>query len=347
VRGHIPEEVRNLIIVPDGPLHYLPFETLDLSGKYLIEEFAVSYAPSAAVLAELGVRNDQEAGQHRADIALFADPELNPAILSKNGANSTGGWMRALYVDEGLQISPIPSSAAEARAVARYADRASEIYTGEQASERRVKSERLDRFRIIHFATHGLVSRQSPARSALVLSSGEGGEDGFLQAREIYNLRLASDLVVLSACQTARGRLLAGEGVEGLARAFLYAGARSVVASLWDVNDERATRFMESFYRYLSEGKSKSEALRAAKLDFLSHASAAPRDWAAFVLIGDASRKVAIGAGKSGSSSWLLLGALTLPLAALVAAFIYRIRVKRRAPTARPERDSILKPGFQ
>jgi CHAT domain-containing protein len=348
VRGHIPEEVRNLIIVPDGALHYLPFETLDVSGKYLIEEFAVSYAPSAAVLAELGARNDQETGQDRADIALFADPELRPAMLAENGANSSGGWMRALYVDEGLQISPIPSSAAEARAVARYADGASEIYTGPKASERRVKSERLDRFRIIHFATHGLVSHQSPARSALVLSSGEEGEDGFLQAREIYNLRLASDLVVLSACQTARGRVLAGEGVEGLARAFLYAGARSVVASLWDVNDEQATRFMESFYRYLSEGKSKSEALRAAKLDFLNGApSAAPRDWAAFVLIGDASRKVAIGAGKSGSRPWLLLGVLTLPLAALVVAFIYRIRTKRRATTARPERDSILKPGFR
>jgi CHAT domain-containing protein len=146
-------------------------------------------------------------------------------------------------------------------------------------------------------------------------------EDGFLQAREIFRLELDSDLVVLSACQTARGQILAGEGVQGLAQAFFHAGARSVVASLWNVNDERTATFMEAFYRHLADGQSKASALRAAKLDLLRDGStSAPRYWAPFILIGEADAPVTI----SGEpwwrrrDHWLLLG-LGLSLLALTA----------------------------
>jgi CHAT domain-containing protein len=188
-----------------------------------------------------------------------------------------------------------------------------------------VKEGGIDRFRVLHFATHGLVSERAPYRSALVLARADG-EDGFLQAREIYGLRLRSDLVVLSACQTARGSVIQGEGVESLAGAFLHAGARSVVASLWNVNDERTATFMEAFYRHLAAGQPSAAALRAAKLELLADpATASPRVWAAFVLIGDGSRPVPIGTPPS-RRGWVLAGCV---LAAVVLAFLLRRRVLR------------------
>ncbi|HWP41786.1 MAG TPA: CHAT domain-containing tetratricopeptide repeat protein, partial [Blastocatellia bacterium] len=272
ITARLATGIDRLIIIPDGPLHYLPFEILirEAQSRYLLEDFTISYAPSATVLAQLTGKGSGVNGLSRADLVLFADPLLASDLLAQGGTPASTGLMRALYEDEGLQVSPIPFSASEAKVVGRHAGPGSAIYTGIDASESRLKTDRLDRYRIIHFATHGLVSQQRPARSALVLASGDGdGEDGFLQAREIYGLSLASDLVVLSACQTALGRVLAGEGVEGLARAFFYAGAKSVVASLWDVRDEATAKFMEVFYRHLSEGEPKAEALRKAKLEMI------------------------------------------------------------------------------
>jgi CHAT domain-containing protein len=158
-------------------------------------------------------------------LLLLANPSIAPAMMAQNAPQSSVEWSRALYTNEGLQISPIPASAVEAAVIGRYGGPGSLVYTGTEASEHRIKTDRLDRFRIIHFATHGLVSQQRPMRSALVLATTEGdNEDGFLQAREIYNLKLASDLVVLSACQTARGKVLRAEGIEGLARDFFMPG---------------------------------------------------------------------------------------------------------------------------
>src|SRR5262249_40465538 len=121
------------------------------------------------------------------------------------------------------------------------------------------------------------------------------GENGLLQAREIYRLRLASDLVTLSACQTARGRVLPGEGVQGLAQAFFHAGARSVLASLWDVSDRRTSDLMSGFYARPARGDPKADALRSAKLDMLRREpNLAPRYWAAFVLLGDPAGKISL-----------------------------------------------------
>jgi CHAT domain-containing protein len=226
----------------------------------------------------------------------------------------TSQWTRALYEQEGLRVSSIPFSNAEAKSVMRRAGPGSRLFTGEEASEQRAKTEQLNRFRVIHFATHGLISQQAPLRSALVLAAGKaGGEDGFLQAREVCQLRLSCDLVVLSACRTARGRVLSGEGVEGLASAFFYAGAKSVVASLWDVTDAGTATFMTSFYDHLAKGRSKSEALREAKLDLLRNPETAqPRHWSPFVLIGEGTRMVPIGLGTTQGRErfWVLVGVL-------------------------------------
>ena len=311
----IARGVTRLVVVPDGVLYELPFETLEgPSGRFLIEDFTVSYAPSATVLAELRDPG-RGAASDRADMLVVADPASASAASEAPGERLA----RSLYEDERLSVGPIPSTRTEAEAIARLARPGSLIFTGADASERNVKAARLDGFRVLHFATHGLVSERAPYRSALVLAHGAGdGEDGFLQAREIYRLKLRADLVVLSACQTARGAALGGEGVQSLARAFMHAGARSVVASLWNVNDERTAVFMERFYGHLAGGATKADALRSAKLEMLADpATASPRTWAAFVLVGEASEPVPIGAPRRWG--WWLAGAAALALGAFAA----------------------------
>jgi CHAT domain-containing protein len=337
--------VDSLVIVPDDALHYLAFETLiqdagsvadrqasneRTTPAYLLENFTISYSPSATVLAELAVSASAAPMAERASMAVFADPALASVLLAENSA-MPASVAQSLYAEEGLQVSRIPFSASEAQAIERYAGPGSKIYTGAEASESRVKADHLNRFRVIHFATHGLISQQKPARSALVLAPGEY-EDGFLQVREIYELKLESDLVVLSACQSARGQILAGDGIRGLAQAFLHAGARSVVASLWDVNDAGTALFMDAFYRHLADQKSKAETLRAAKIEMLRQSpTSSPRYWAAFILIGEANDRVPVGrTGLFGGWMWAVAG---LSLVALAAMFFVLRKVKRRRPS--------------
>lgn len=297
IRLLLGDHVHRLVIAPDGILFYLPFETLPTDDgarpRYLLEDYTISYTPSATVLGEL--RAPAPTQRTAASVLVLADPIESPD--SDNRSQSTERVLRALYNDEHLTVTPLPATRAEAEAIARYVPTASKVVTGREASERWLKSTDVGRYSVMHFATHGLVSARAPSRSALVLSHAPGdGEDGFLQAREIYQMRLSCDLVVLSACQTARGESTPGDGVQGLAQAFLHAGARSVVASLWNVNDERTATFMAAFYRHLAEHGSRAEALRAAKLDLLAQSStAAPRFWAPFVLIGEDVGPVQIG----------------------------------------------------
>lgn len=296
IRDRIGPGVARLVVVPDGVLYELPFETLPIetgdgaAPRFLIEDFAVSYAPSATVLSELSAPGWAPDAPGRADMFVLADP-----VSERTEPGSVPDRLvRVLYEDERLAIAPVPSTRVEADAISRYAQSGSSVLTGADATERRVKEGGLDRYRVLHFATHGLVSERAPYRSALVLGGGEG-EDGFLQVREIYRLRLRTDLVVLSACQTARAGALDGDGVQSLAVAFLHAGARSVVASLWNVNDDRTAVFMEAFYRHLATGESKTDALRRAKLELIADpATSSPRIWAPFVLVGEASRPVPI-----------------------------------------------------
>jgi len=153
--------------------------------------------------------------------------------------------------------------------------------------EEAVKGESLDRYRYIHFATHGILDEQHPARSGLALSAAAGKEDGILQVNEIADLRLHADLVTLSACNTGLGELVSGEGMLGLVRAFLYAGASSVAVSLWNVNDAATAALMKDFYRGLSRGLQSDRALRRAKIELLHQDNAVwrhPHYWAAFEL---------------------------------------------------------------
>lgn len=295
-----------LVIVPDGALHRLPFEALLLPGAaaqgdlrrlpYLIRRFAISYAPSASILA--GLQNEQREAAPKAFIA-FGDP-----VYAGRAEGVIASPLRAASAGR-LNFQRLSHSRAEVEGIARlFANDDRELFLGEAASEENVKvPERLSRYRIVHFSTHGYVNEARPRFSGLVLSSppstnlepktspqsaigNRQSEDGLLAAYEIFNLKLRADLVVLSACETGLGKEVKGEGLMSLMRAFIYAGTPSVVVSLWNVNDESAADLMIRFYRNLKTGRmSKSEALRQAQLETIRD-NGFPFFWAPFVLVG-------------------------------------------------------------
>jgi CHAT domain-containing protein len=165
------------------------------------------------------------------------------------------------------------------------------VLTGGKASEAKVKeasaADSMAKARYVHFATHGILGLDKGKQPALVLNLvGNDKEDGFLEMDEITNLRLNADLVVLSACHTGQGRMHRGEGVTGLARAFLYAGSKGVVCSLWSVDDQETANLMVDFYRHLQKGQSAPEALRSVQLAMI-RVGKAPFYWAPFIVIGE------------------------------------------------------------
>jgi len=270
----------SLIIVPDGLLWNLPFQALQGSdGRYLIEDAAVSYVPSITVLRET-TRPRQSRATAPALLA-FGDP-VTAATAARAG--ETRGTERG-------GLTPLPQAAREVRALAAIYGPSSRIYVGAEAREDRWKSE-APSYRVLHLATHGVLDNASPLYSHLALARGGGSDDdGLLEAWEIMNTPLGADLVVLSACETARGRVAAGEGVIGLMWALFVAGAPATLVSQWQVDSASTTALMLAFHRAWDGGDrrvSKAEALRAASLQVLhtpgfSH----PFYWAGFILTGN------------------------------------------------------------
>ena len=192
-------------------------------------------------------------------------------------------------MDSGLNLNPLPFARREIMNAAKYfPEGLREIYLGEQAREEVVKKAGSRSYQIVHFACHGFIDDLRPIRSALILSQGNGtDEDGFLQVRELYNLRLSANLVILSACQTGRGTLEKGEGLLGLPRIFFHTGAASVISSLWAVNDQSTAFFMKKLYEKLARGYPKAEALALTKREMIPSRFGHPYFWAAFVLNGE------------------------------------------------------------
>lgn len=201
---------------------------------------------------------------------------------------------RGLYDLSGERLPPLPGTAEEVASVARIAGQRSIVLTGAKATESTLRSQPLDRVRILHLATHGISSTDSPERAALVLARGTADDDGLLQAREISEMNLAAELVTLSACDTGAGRLVGQEGIVNLVRAFQFAGARTVVASLWAADDVFTTSLMKRFYGNLAKGVDRGAALQRAKLDLIEQFGdqAVPFFWAGFTMVGDASRSI-------------------------------------------------------
>lgn len=278
-----------LIVVPDGVLHHLPFEALAVregpGSRFLIEQVAVSYCPSASALSLL--KSSVRPAYWKKELLAIGGPDYT----RKGRRRSFSPRRQAVLAQEGIRLSPLPFSRKEVLDIARlFPSHSVDVLAGEDANESRIKDMILRDYQMIHFACHGSVNEQYPSRSALVLSPEEATEnDGLLQVREIYGLTMDADLVVLSACQTARGALEREEGSMGLARSFFFAGARSVIASLWQVNDKTTVVFMRELYRRLIEGRSGSEALRSAKIKMLKSSRRHPFYWASFMLQGDPS----------------------------------------------------------
>jgi CHAT domain-containing protein/Flp pilus assembly protein TadD len=263
-----------VVVVPDGPLHSLPFQALvDAQGKHLVERVPLSYAPSAtALLPMLRLGEQRRAAQPAAaSLLAFGRPKLDPTL------------------------SDLPATEAEVRTIARLFPKGAEVITGPEASEERFKAA-APGARCLHLATHGLVNEKAPLYSALALAHGKE-EDGRLEARELMDLDLRADLVVLSACETALGKNVRGEGVLGLAWSLFVAGAPSSVVSRWQVEDETTGGLMVQFYRRLlptpgarqkAPPLSRAAALRAAQLAVMKDGKHAhPYYWAPFGLLGD------------------------------------------------------------
>lgn len=287
-----------VLISPDGPLHSLPFAALvepqreedrSATPRYLVELKPLHTAVSATVYAELK-KGRRARSPQATTLAAFGDPEYG-------GRGTAAGKQPATPLANTIGrrasgLPPLPASRTEVNEIARLYGRRASRYLGADATETRVKA--LGKHvGHVHFATHGIIDEQWPLNSGIALTppgtSSDPRDNGVLQAWEIIDhLRLDADLVTLSACETALGAEAGGEGLVGLTRAFHYAGARSVLASLWSVADDSTAELMTNFYRYVRMGRSKDAALRAAQLDLVrSRHFSHPFHWAAFTLSGD------------------------------------------------------------
>jgi CHAT domain-containing protein len=272
-----------LIVIQDGILHYVPFETLiGQDGQHLVEHQTISYAPSASILPQLKRDHTPDV---RKELLAVGDPTL-PSIPGRDLPQ----LVRAVYTRAGFSFGPLPYAGRELNEIAGLFPAGQvKIIVGAQLTEATLKRERLAEYKRLHFASHALVDERVPDRSGIVLSAAADGEDGILRVPQILRLRIDADLVVLSACQTALGKLVRGEGMLGLSRAFLTSGAARVIVSGWEVNDLSTADFMKTFYTFLRENIPPAEALRQAKLSLLHSSSPAyrhPYYWAPFILLG-------------------------------------------------------------
>jgi tetratricopeptide (TPR) repeat protein len=299
---------KGLVIVPGGVLGLLPFELLveptpgakddaGGNGRFLVEGHHIRYAPSLTTLHFVQQWDQTRTRPERVlwamgdpvyqptDKRLAAQVELDPETIDSVAKYSGGGG-------RGKSFERLPSSGMEIEQLRRLWDAApEEVLVGPAATEAAVKvasaSDTLAKYRYVHFAIHGILKLDDAIQPSLVLSlaGDQHGEDGFLRLDEVTSLRLNADLVVLSACQTGQGELYSAEGVSGLARAFLYAGSRAVLCSLWRVDDEATVGLMTDIYAGLKAQKPAADALREAQLRMIADGQP-PLYWAPFILIG-------------------------------------------------------------
>jgi len=296
-------EKKRLLVVADGALQYVPFQMLTTpdTGGYLLQKYEIVNLPSASTLALL-----QSVAANRKpavkSVAVLADPVFeadDPRVVSNiqnikpPRSNDVYLAMRDAGIStDGVQIPRLIASGAEADGIIAAAP----WYTGFKAvgfdaNREIVLGSQLANYRIIHFATHGLINSERPELSGIVLSlfDNEGHpQNGFLRLHDIYNLHLPADLVVLSACSTGLGKDVRGEGLIGLTRGFMYAGASGVIASLWKVDDDATAELMKQFYEALfQKGMAPAAALRYAQLTLSQNKRwQSPYYWAGFVIQG-------------------------------------------------------------
>ncbi|MBD3617123.1 MAG: CHAT domain-containing protein [Gracilimonas sp.] len=290
-------KITNLLIIPGGALTFLPFESLSNNKRFLIEDLHIKYLPSASIYSFIN-------NPHRT---------TSFELLALAGSGFEGG-SNASPSSSQASFASLPSTLLEVDSISVNFTNL-KVLKNEDVTEAALKSHELGDFRFIHFATHAEVNEENPARSGLLLSKKTEmeslfGEDGYLNSREISGLRLNADLVTLSACNTGMGKIVTGEGLLGLQRSFLSAGASSVMVSLWSVFDRSTSVFMSTFYKQMLAHEQedyglwnqtldwfgmyehplfdyKAKALRDAKLYMIDHPYYKhPVYWAPFILIG-------------------------------------------------------------
>jgi CHAT domain-containing protein len=262
------------------------------SFEYLINKYQVSYMPSVSALMLIQTKN-KENGVFKGLLA-FGDPIFQFKKKMSSINKGLDNILPETYLTQGFTFSSLPYSKKEVTIISKYFSKDRRfIYLGKDANKDNLKAKSNDNYQIIHFACHSYLDEQQPIRSALVLSQdGDGLNDGILQVRELYNMKLNANMVILSACQTGKGALEKGEGFLGLQRVFFYSGARSVLSTLWSVNDKSTAFFMEKYYGYLAEGYSKASALRLTKQKMINSKYSHPYYWASFVLNGESDSKI-------------------------------------------------------
>lgn len=286
---------KRLAVVSDGALEYVPFAALTDpgTGRPLIVGHELVSLPSASVLA-FQRNEDRSAEASDRTLAVIADPLYGRTDERIATATQSAGGLRA--GSDTTHYERLPYATEEARSIAALAPPDQTLVElGSAATKEAVLGSALEGYRYIHFAVHGVLDTDFPALSRLVLSqldaAGRPVEDGSLRLHDIYDMQLDAQMVVLSACDTALGQEIRGEGLVGLARGFMYAGAQRVVASLWRVQDRATATLMERFYQgLLKEHRAPADALRRAQLAMLSDGDehlAFPYYWAGFVLQGD------------------------------------------------------------
>jgi CHAT domain-containing protein/tetratricopeptide (TPR) repeat protein len=316
---------KRLLIVADGALNYVPFEamvksadTADYSSlPYLIKTNEIIYSPSASVIGAIRQQDHNQAGR---TMLILADPVFNSNDARAHGntssttADTRGLGIQSALADvagqdtssvadsgkmQGLPLARLAGTRTEAEQIVKLAKSSgtqADVWLDLDASEDNLETRDVSKYRVVHIATHGLLNAERPQFTGLVLSLiGEKNEDGFLRTDEVFNLRLGSPLVMLSACETGLGKERRGEGVMGLTRAFMYAGAPTVGVSLWSVADKSTAELMTDFYKRLLKAPaaspssvSASAAMREAQLAMIAGKKySAPFYWAPFVLVGD------------------------------------------------------------
>ena len=302
----LPQGITRLVIVPDGVLHHLAFEALRASpdAPPLGARYEIVLTPSATLwLQGRASHRRPPAGR----ILVLADPVLGIS-------DGLPAPARTATLLRGVNIGRLPHAREESRAIAQYVTGA-DVLLGARASEHEVKARDLRTYDVMHFAAHALADEAHPERSAVLLAPGGPAEDGLLQAREIAALDIDESIVVLSACRTAAGAVLSGEGVLSLARAFFEGGAHAVIGTRWPLRDADAAVLFDTFYRRLAEGATLSAALKTTR-DEARAAGRPPSAWAGLVLLGNgdlrpfASRRPPVTAGRRHVSA--VTAALTL-----------------------------------
>jgi CHAT domain-containing protein len=266
-----------VIVVPDGELHLLPFGALVDGGRYVVESHTIAVSPSGTVFNILKDR-DRETGGNR-------HPYIGVAAWTRASQSPLKRVLRAIGGLEESQFVPLPESKREVETIGTDLPKPSTILLGTDATESRFKQLPLDRYNVLHLALHGYADVANPDRSALAFAPEKDSvNDGLLQVREIRQLHLQASLVTLSACNTGVGPV-GGAGVNNLVTAFIDAGAHSVVSTLWELEDHATTQLMIDFYANLKDD-SKAEALRKAQLALLKEGFG-PFYWAGFEMVGD------------------------------------------------------------